>query len=168
MDLQTLKLSTPDSREFDNLRQYPIAIRQFRQKSTTRFDKPYEYRATDEFLQKFMITKYPITDRDFGNPNADFCNVFLNMTNQPEIDDIIEEMIFNREWVYHPVRSFEKWNTLSKLYYNDESYYWLILLFNRIRDPFRALQDFNIVRIPNFDFLQRLPSEFVFQFTEAD
>ena len=168
MDLQTLKQSTSDSREYDNLRQYPLAIRQFRQKSSAKFDKPYSYRASDTFLQKFMLVKYPVTDRDFGSPNTDFCNIFLNIMNQQETNDIINDMLETREWVYHPVRVFEKWHTLSKLYYDNESYFWLILLFNRIIDPFRSLQDFNIVRIPNFNLLQRLPSGFTFQFDQAE
>jgi hypothetical protein len=168
MDLQSLKNSTNESREYDNLRQYPLAIRRFRQKSSMKFDKSYSYRGTDTFLQRFILTKYPVTDREFGSPNIDFCNIFLNMTNQPEINQIIEDMLENREWIYHPVRTFEKWNTLSKTYYDNESYFWLILLFNRIVDPFRSLQDFNMVRIPNFDFLQRLPYEFVFQYDQAE
>jgi len=168
MDLEILKLSTKDSREYDNLRQYPLAIRQFRQKSSMKFDKTYDYRSSDTFLQRFLLTKYPIGDRDFGSPNGDICNVFLNIMNQPEVNALITSMLENREWIYHPVRPFEKWHNLSKYYYNNESYFWLILLFNRIIDPFRALQDFNMVRIPNFDFLQRLPFRFEFDFGQAE
>ena len=168
MNLQTLKNSTVESREFDNLRQYPLAIRQFRQKASMKFDRNFDYRSSESFLQKFIITKYPITDRDFGSPNGDLCNIFLNIMNQEEVNKIIEDMITNREWVYHPVRTFEKWNTLSKLYYNNESYFWVILLFNRVIDPFSPLQNFNMVRIPNFDFIQRLPFRIEFDYSQAE
>lgn len=168
MNLEMFKKSTKESREYDNLRQYPISIRKYRQDSSYKFDRPYSYRPTDSFLQSFSITKYPISDRNFGGPNIDICNIFLNIFNQPEVNQIIESKIDRREWIYHPVRSFEKWDTLSKTYYNDGSYFWLILLFNRISDPFRSLQDLSIVRIPNFDFLQELPSEIRFRFEYAD
>jgi hypothetical protein len=168
MDLTTFKQSTKDSREYDNLRQYPLAIRQFRQNPSMKFDRPFDYRSTDTFLQRFLLTKYPIGDRDFGSPNGDLCNIFLNIMNQKEMNDVIIEMIENREWVYHPVRVFEKWHTLAKLYYDNEAYFWLILLFNRIIDPFRSLQDFSMVRIPNFNFLQRIPYRFDFEYDQAE
>lgn len=168
MNLETLKTSTKESREYNNLRQYPLAIRKFRQDPSMKFDSPYAYRPSDSFLQSFFITKYPISDRDFGGPNSNFCNIFLNLLNQPEVDQLIEDKIESKEWIYHPVRSFEKWNTLSKMYYNDESYFWMILLFNRITDPFRSLQDLSIVRIPNFDFLQQLPTNLNITFDYAE
>lgn len=168
MNIEALKQSTSDSREYDNLRQLPLAIRQYRQKSYQKFDSYFDRRPTDTFLQRFFNTKYPITDREFGKPNSNFCNIFLSIMNSVEVQNIIDDMLYNREWVYHPVRVFEKWHTVSRLYYGSEEYFWLILIFNRIIDPFRALQDFSMVRIPNFIFLQRLPYRMSFDFTNAD
>jgi hypothetical protein len=168
MDLEALKQSTKESREYDNLRQYPLSIRQFRQKSSMEFDSTFDYRSTDTFLQRFLLTKYPIGDRTFGSPNGNICNLFLNLFNQPEVDVIRNDMLLNREWVYHPVRPFEKWNNISKLYYDNESYFWLILLFNKIIDPFAALKDLSMVKIPNFTFLQRLPYRFEFEYDQAE
>lgn len=168
MNLEDLKNSTKDSREFDNLKQYPLALRRYYQKSSAQYDKSFDNRSTDTFLQRFMVTRYPISDRQFGAAYAEICNIFLNNTKLEEIDRVIEDMLSNREWIYHPVRSFEKWHNLSKMYYNNESYFWLILLFNRINDPFRALQDFNMVRIPNFSFLYRIPISIEFQYDQVE
>jgi hypothetical protein len=167
MDIEYLKNTTEESRTFDSLRQLPISIRRFIQSNSRAFDADFNNRASDTMLSLFTRVKYPITDRTFGSPNADICNIFLNMFNQPEINELIEDMVFNREWIFHPVRPFEKWHNLSKRYYGNESYFWLILLFNRVTDPFRDLQDFNIVRIPNFTFLGRLPSRMEFDYSNA-
>lgn len=168
MNLESLKTSTVDSREYDNLRQLPLSIRNIRQKTAMRFDQTYNYRATDTFLQRFILSKYPIGDRDFGSRNGNICNIFLNIFNQPETNVLINDMLANREWVYHPVRKFEKWHNISKQYYGNEAYFWLILIFNRIVDPFRALLDFTMVRIPNFIFLQRLEYQFDFKYEQAE
>lgn len=158
---------TSDARDIEEMRQFPLAIRDYLKNKKTNFDNLYDNRRTDEFLQRFKSCKYPIRDRSFGSPNEDICNIFLNIFNDKEVSKLIDQYTFDRKWIYHPVRKFEKWHTISKQYYNDESKFWLILIFNRIVDPFTALQDFNIVRIPEADFLQDIPYRVTFDYASA-
>ena len=109
--------------------------------------------------------KYPVIDRDYGSPNEDLCNIFFNIIADKETQELIDQMIFDRKWIFHPVRKFDKWHTISRRYYGDENLFWIILVFNRITDPFVALTDFNIIRIPNLDFLYNMPYRTEFEFT---
>jgi len=165
--LTRLRNTTEEVRNFDELRQYPLAVREFLKNRKGAFDLLYSNRKTDTFLHRFKSVKYPVRDRDFGSPNADICNVFLNLLNDREIQEIIDEYTFNRQWIYHPVRKFEKWHTIASLYYGQGAYFWLILVFNRIVDPFKALEHFNIVRVPDFSFLQDLPYTITFDYSSA-
>lgn len=155
---------TQETRNFDDLRQLPLSLRKFFSSKKGNFDKLYDNRKTSDWLQRFMVSKYPILDRDYGSPNEDICNIFFNVINDKETQDLIDQMTFDREWVFHPIRKFDKWNTISKYYYNDENLFWIIIVFNRIADPFTALTDFNIVRIPNISFLYRMPYRTEFDF----
>jgi len=106
--------------------------------------------------------------RDYGSPNEDISNIFINIMNDKEVNSIIDRYTFERKWVYHPIRQFEKWQTISKIYYNNESYFWIPIVFNKIIDPFHGLTDFNIVRIPELQFLFDLPYLVRFSFLAAD
>ena len=165
--LSKLKNSTEESRQWDEMRQYPPALRKFFAQSKAKFDRNYDNRKTNQWIQRTLSTKYPIQDRTYGSPNEDICNIFYNLYNDKEINQIIEDYTFERRWIYHPVRSFEKWTDIARNYYRDDGLFWLILVFNRITDPFQALLDFNIVRIPNIDFLQELPYSYTYDFTSA-
>lgn len=166
--LSTIKNKTKQSRQYDTLKGFPVAMRQYLSSGAARFDKKFFNRGTADQLRFFDSVKYDIDDRDFGGNNLEITNIYLNMLNSKDVHDLIEEYLFNKLWVFHPVRKFEKWNTLASIYYNDESLYWIILVFNRIVDPFQDLLNFNIVRIPNNNFLNDLPTEFIYRFTGGD
>lgn len=168
INISTIKSTTKDSRLYDTLKEFPMSMRQYLSTGKTRFDKPFFNRGTDAQLRFFTTAKYNITDRDYGGNNIDITNIYYNMLNSKEVSDLIDDYVFNKFWVYHPVRKFEKWNTLANIYYNDESYYWMLLVFNRITNPFTALLDFNIIRIPNFSLLNEIPSEFSYRFSGGD
>ena len=156
---------TKETRNFDDLRQLPVALREFYSSQKGKFDALYDNRQTSAFLQRFKTIKYSISDREYGSPNENICNIFFNIINDKEVQELIDQMTFDRQWVFHPVRAFDKWNTIAEQYYESEELYWIILVFNRITDPFTALTDFNIVRIPNIDFLYRMPYRTEFEFT---
>jgi len=156
---------TKETRNFDDLRQLPVSLREFYSSKSGKFDRLYDNRRTSDFLQRFKTMKYPILDRDYGSPNGDMCNIFFNIICDREVQDLIDQMTFDRKWIYHPVRKFDMWHTISLKYYNTEDLFWIILTFNRITDPFTALTDFNIVRIPNIEFLYRMPYRTDFEFT---
>ena len=80
----------------------------------------------------------------------------MELKMQNEINKIIETFLKRRKWIYHPVRKFEKWNTISKKYYNTQNDYWVLLLFNKILDPFTSLENLNMIRIPNIDIIPSL------------
>jgi len=168
INISTIKNKTQNSRLYDTLKEFPMSLRQYLSNGKTQFDKTYFNRGTDAQLRFLSTAKYNMTDRDLGENNTDIANVYYNMLNSKSISDLIDDYIFNKFWVYHPVRKFEKWNTLSNIYYNSEDYYWMILVFNKIVDPFQDLLHFNVVRIPNFSFLNDIPSEFTYQFTGGD
>lgn len=167
LTIAALKNTTKNSRDIDDMRQYPLAIRQYLKNQKTKFDGLYDNRQTDTYLQRFRTCKYPVQDRQFGSPNEDICNIFLNIFHEKEVQKLIDDYTFERRWVYHPVRQFEKWHTVSNLYYNDEDYFWMLLIFNRIVDPFTALEDFNMIRVPNFSFLNDLPYNISFDYTSV-
>jgi len=166
ISLSSLRSSTETSRAYDDLRQYPLSIRGYL-KNRAIFDRPYDNRKTDSFLQRFRSTKYPVSDRSFGSPNEDVCNIFINILNDKKVNQLIDDYIFERKWVYHPVRQFEKWHTIARNFYGDESLFWIIIVFNRVVDPFQGLKDFNMVRIPDSQFLQDMPYSVYFDYTAA-
>jgi len=166
--ISNIKNKTSESRLYDNLKEFPIALRQYLSNGKTQFDKTFFNRATDSQLRLFNTIKYNVTDREFGGNNIDITNIYLNLANSKEVQTLIDEYIFSKSWVFHPVRKFEKWNILSNIYYNTEDYYWIILLFNRIVDPFTDLLNFNIVRIPNISFLNDIPTPSSFKYVGGD
>jgi len=168
ISISTIKNTTKQSREYDTLKEFPLSMRQYLSSGKSQFDKMYFNRGTDQEARLASTVKYNVADRDFGGNNVDISNIFYGIHNCKALQDIIDLYIFERRWVYHPVRKFENWNKISSIYYNSEEYYWLILLFNRIVNPFVDLQNFNIVRIPNYSFLGEIPSGFIFNFTGGD
>lgn len=166
--LSEIRNKTQQQRNWDELRQYPPAIRDYMSRDKGDFDPRYDNRKNDTFLQRFKGVKYPLLDRDFGSPNEDVCNIFQNLYNDKRINEMIDQYTFERKWVYHPVRPFEKWHNVSQTYYNNEAYFWVILLFNRIVDPFQALLDFNLVRVPNLEFIFGLPYTFYYDFASVE
>lgn len=166
--ISKIKNKTATSRRNDTLKEFPISIRQYLTSGVTKFDKKFFNRGTADQLRFFNTVKYDVSDREFGGNNLEITNIYLNMLNSKETNEVIDQYLFNKFWVFHPVRKFEKWNTLSKMYYNDETNYWLILLFNKIVDPFQDLLNFNMVRIPNLSLLNDLPTDFTYRFTGGD
>ena len=150
------------------LRQYPISMRKFLSTSASEFDKTIRNRGPDAFLHMGEYVKYNIQDRKFGGRNMDIWNVFLNHTKLEEMEGFIEEMIWRKEWVFYPTKAHDNWPNISYKFYNNESYWPHIVIFNRIVDPFKALEDINMIRIPYFKFIQTFPKVYNFDFSYAD
>jgi len=165
--LANIKNKTKDALDLDDLRQLPIAIRDYFFGKKVSFDHTYDNRNTDEFLQRFKSTRYPVTDRLYGSPNEEIANIFLNIFTDQEVLDLIETYIFNKQWTYYPVRPFDKWNSISQEYYNTEDDFWSILVFNKITDPFQSLLNFNMIRIPYPSFIQDLPYRTLYDYEGA-
>lgn len=51
-------------------------------------------------------------------------------------------------YIYHKVRQGDTPDSLSLAYYNNPTYYWVILDFNRIQDPFADLPVGELIKIP--------------------
>jgi len=165
--LSSIKNKTKDALDLDDLRQMPIAIRDYFYGKKANFDNPYDNRKNDTFLQRFKSVRYPVADSLYGSPNEEIANVFLNIFTDQRVLDLIESYTFNKQWTYHPVRPFDKWNSISQIYYEDEDYYWVILVFNKITDPFQSLLNFNMVRIPYPSFVQDLPYRTLYDYKGA-
>lgn len=164
LNYSKIKNKTKQSLNYDELRALPYALREYYSSSLGRYDREYRNRQRDGFLTRFNYIKYNISDRTFGGTNMNFCNIFMNATKSKQVNDAIEEFTFNRQWFYHPVKPFESWNIISKKYYNNEDYFWMILLFNKILDPFTALENFNMIRIPFINFLYRVREDITLDF----
>jgi hypothetical protein len=164
ISLSDIKNKTSESLDLDDLRQLPISIRDYFSRTKTKFDALYNNRSTDTYLQRFRSTKYPVQDRLYGSPNEEICNIYLNILNSKEVNDLIDDYIFNNKWVYHPVRKFDRWTTISRYYYSEDRYFWLLLMFNRIADPFQSLLNFNMIRVANQEIIQSIPYRDVFNF----
>jgi len=156
MNINKIKNTTKDFRDIEDLRQLPISIRFDLNEEKGEFDTFYKTRNVEDYLQRFMKVKVPISDREFGSPQEEICNIYMNLYKDKEINKIIETFLKRRKWIYHPVRKFEKWNTISKKYYNTQNDYWVLLLFNKILDPFTSLENLNMIRIPNIDIIPSL------------
>jgi hypothetical protein len=167
MDIKNVLNKSRVTFENEILRQLPLALREFASPNDNKFDQNYDNRSLDEFLSYSSSVKYPIQDTNYGSPNVVLCNIFLNQFNSSNVDDIIEDYIENKLWVYHPVRSFEKWHNISELYYNVQRYFWVLLIFNRITDPFQSLRDLNIIRVPYVSFISQLKNRFNFNFSNS-
>jgi hypothetical protein len=165
-NVRDIRNKTEEDLRNDYLRKMPFAIRKyFADSFTHKFDVLYNNKESENFLQKHRSVPYPISDREFGSPNERIANIFSNHFNYGEVDDIIERYIDTKSWVYHPVRPFEDWRHIARRYYNDETLFWVPIIFNRIVDPFQALKDFNVVRIPSSNFYLELPTRIYFDYT---
>lgn len=50
----------------------------------------------------------------------------------------------------HTIKEGETLDTLALYYYNNPTYYWIIADFNRIQDPYKALEIGGKIKIPTF------------------
>ena len=78
MNINQIKNTTQDFRNIEDLRQLPIAIRVEMDEDKGVFDTFYNNRKTSDFLQRFMKVKVPVSDRDFGSPQEEICNLYTN------------------------------------------------------------------------------------------
>jgi hypothetical protein len=53
-------------------------------------------------------------------------------------NEIIEE---DQLFIEHKVRQYERWYDLAETYYDDRNLWWIILLTNRVEDPFSLYVD---------------------------
>ncbi len=53
-------------------------------------------------------------------------------------------------FVSHVVKPGDSVDSLALYYYNNPTYYWIILDFNRLQDPFAPLIQGTTLRIPTF------------------
>jgi len=155
MNIKQIKNTTKEYRDLEDLRQLPLSIRKDKE-NKGKFDTYYNNRPVDSFLQRFTKVKLPIGDRVFGSPQEDICNIYMNLTSDKRTQDLIDDLLFSRSWIYHPVREFEKWHNIANYYYNDSSLFWTLLLFNRINNPFTSLNNFSMIRIPSISFVDNL------------
>jgi len=115
--IKTYLKKTEESRNYDDLRKLPLALREFYGFSKAQFDHLYDNRRTIDWLQRFKTVKYPVLDRDYGSPNENMCNIFFNIINDKEVQELIDRMTFDRQWFFHPIRKFDKWHTIAQKHY---------------------------------------------------
>lgn len=53
-------------------------------------------------------------------------------------------------FVSHEVQSGDTYDSIALYYYNNPTYYWIILDFNRIQDPFNEPSVGTILKVPTF------------------
>lgn len=53
-------------------------------------------------------------------------------------------------YVAHTVKAGETYDSLALYYYNNPTYYWIIMDFNRRQDPYEVLVEGTVLKIPTF------------------
>lgn len=57
-------------------------------------------------------------------------------------------------YVLHMVQRGDTFDSLALEYYNNPTYYWIIMDFNRIQDPFTELEEGVYIKIPSISKLE--------------
>lgn len=156
------------SKNINFLREYPVALREYISTSEDHFDEEVRFRNRDQYLHLFNYVKYDINDRDFGGRNMNMCNIFYNRSKDDMIDELIEDMLYKKQWIFYPVKTHDSWANISLKFYNDVEYYWVPIVFNKIIDPFKALEEFNMIRIPHRRFIEHIPTRWKFRYDHTD
>ena len=60
----------------------------------------------------------------------------------------------NTPYMLHKVQRGDTYDKLALDYYNNPTYYWIILDFNRIQDPFIEPEEGIYIKIPTFSAIQ--------------
>ena len=158
-----------EDRSNEYLRKLPFAIRRYYKRNSTINgpDEIYENRETDSFLQKFETVTYPVSDSTFGSPNERIANIYFNHLTDKPLQSLIKNYLDEKRWIYHPIRDFEDWRDIAHRFYGDEELFWGIIVFNNITDPFQALKDLNVIRIPEESFIYRIQYRYYFNYSGA-
>ena len=76
---------------------------------------------------------------------------YYNTTDNKYVYGITSHLITDdTKFVSHKVKRFDTLDSLALYYYNNPTYFWVIADFNRIRDPYKELEEGTILKIPTF------------------
>ena len=53
-------------------------------------------------------------------------------------------------FVAYKVKKGDTWDSIALYYYNNPTYYWIIMSYNRVQDPFEQPVVGSIIKIPTF------------------
>jgi hypothetical protein len=75
---------------------------------------------------------------------------YFDTIRQREVYGIGSNLLKDTPYVSHKLTSEDTLHSLSLLYYNNPTYWWVIAYFNDIQDAFISLKDYyKVLRIPN-------------------
>lgn len=73
---------------------------------------------------------------------------YYNIEDKKYIQGTTGNLKTNISYVTHKVKYQDTFDSLSLYYYNSPLYYWVIMDFNQIQDPFQKLKIGQILKIP--------------------
>lgn len=53
-------------------------------------------------------------------------------------------------FVSYKVKRNDTWDSIALYYYNNPTYYWILLSYNRVQDPFQEPTEGQIIKVPTF------------------
>ena len=93
-----------------------------------------------------------LKDKQFANYNY-ICRYqsfpyYYNVEDGKYIYGTTSQLNQNLSYVAHKVKPYDTFDSISLYYYNSPLYFWVIMDFNQIQDPFYSLSPGEILKIP--------------------
>ena len=99
-----------------------------------------------------MANKDILTDKQYKNYDyiSRYANVpyYFNTLDKKYIYGTAYQLSDDNSYVLHKVLEGETFDSLSLTYYNSPLYYWVIMDFNQLQDPFQELNEGQELKIP--------------------
>ena len=95
----------------------------------------------DKLTNRFY-KQYDYTSRYSPFPN------YYNVSTGKHVAGITSYLSDTTPYTLHVVKRGDTFDSLALQYYNNPTLYWIICSFNRISDPYRALEENEKLKIP--------------------
>lgn len=79
---------------------------------------------------------------------------YYNVQDEKYIYGVTSQLNQSTSYVAHKAVKGDTFDSLSLYYYNSPLYFWVIMDFNHIQDPFQDIQEGQILRIPTLNGIQ--------------
>lgn len=78
---------------------------------------------------------------------------YYNTIDSREIYGTTAQLNLNVPYIEYLVSNGDTWDSIALQYYNSPSYYWVLLDFNRLNDPFVEPKVGQVIKIPTLNIL---------------
>lgn len=79
---------------------------------------------------------------------------YYNENDDKYIYGVTSQLNKNTSYIAHIVKPYDTFDSISLYYYNSPLYFWIIMDFNNIQDPFQELNVGQVLRIPTLNGIQ--------------